>query len=139
MEQDGSFLGKGWGFPPEFHQDSRTVEMVADQADIEESLKILLSTSIGERVLQPLYGCNLRDYQFEPLNNSYLGFVSDMVERAILFFEPRIIVEEIEVTPDTEENIEGKVILSITYRIAQTNTRYNFVYPFYQLEADSSI
>jgi uncharacterized protein len=113
--------------------------MVADQIDIEQSLRILLATSIGERVMQPLYGCNLRDYQFEPVNNTYLGFVRDLIERAILFFEPRIVVEAIEVQADPDEIFEGKVVISITYRITQTNTRHNFVYPFYQREADKRI
>jgi len=113
--------------------------MVLDKTDIEQSLRILLSTSIGERVMQPLYGCNLRDYQFEPLSSTYIGFLTDLVERAILFFEPRIIVENVEVEPDPEEFATGKIIIAITYVIAATNTRYNFVFPFYRNEANTSI
>src|SRR5690349_20903714 len=106
MESENPILGRGWGFPPDFHAESGAVEMVADQTDIEQSLRILLSTSIGERVMQPLYGCNLRDYQFEPMNNTHLGFVRDLIERAILFFEPRIVVETIEVLVEPEEILE---------------------------------
>ena len=56
-----SFLGTGWKFPPEFNNQTGTVEMVSDYTDIKESLDILLSTSLGERVMQPDYGCNLND------------------------------------------------------------------------------
>jgi phage baseplate assembly protein W len=140
MATEGSFLGNGWAFPPAFDKGSRTVQMVAAKEDIEESLHILLSTSIGERVMQPLYGCNLRDYQFEPVNNTYLGFLTDLVARAILFFEPRIVVENIAITEAADAQIlEGKLLISVDYVIAGTNTRNNFVYPFYLREADRSI
>ena len=59
-----SFLGTGWAFPPTFDPVSGTVELVSGEKDINESLNILLSTSIGERVMQPKYGCNMQDYLF---------------------------------------------------------------------------
>lgn len=137
---EASFLGTGWAFPPEFNKASGSVEMAQGDRDIQQSLEILLSTSIGERVMQPLYGCNLRDYQFEPLSNTFLGFLVDLVERAILFFEPRIVVENISITePGDVQVLEGMVLISIDYVIAGTNSRYNYVYPFYLREADRSI
>lgn len=137
---EASFLGTGWAFPPEFNKASGSVEMAQGERDIQQSLEILLSTSIGERVMQPLYGCNLRDYQFEPLSNTFLGFLVDLVERAILFFEPRIVVENISITePGDVQVVEGMVLISIDYVIAGTNSRYNYVYPFYLREADRSI
>ena len=95
-----SFLGTGWAFPPAFDNESGTVNMVSNEEDIRESLNILLSTSLGERVMQPKYGCNLIDYLFEPLSSSMIGFIKDRVENSILFYEPRIIAEKIEVTDD---------------------------------------
>lgn len=137
---EASFLGTGWAFPPEFNKASGSVEMAQGERDIQQSLEILLSTGIGERVMQPLYGCNLRDYQFEPLSNTFLGFLVDLVERAILFFEPRIVVENISITePGDVQVVEGMVLISIDYVIAGTNSRYNYVYPFYLREADRSI
>lgn len=139
MNED-SFLGTGWAFPPEFDKAGGSVEMVQEEEDIRQSLEILLSTSIGERVMQPLYGCNLRDYQFEPVSNTFLGFLVDLVERAILFFEPRIVVEDISITePGDIQMFEGKILISIDYVIAGTNSRYNYVYDFYLREADRSI
>lgn len=140
MTNEDSFLGTGWSFPPAFDRESGSVEMVQEEEDIRQSLEILLSTSIGERVMQPLYGCNLRDYQFEPVSNTFLGFLVDMVERAILFFEPRILVENISITePGDIQLFEGKLLISIDYVIAGTNSRYNYVYDFYLREADRSI
>lgn len=140
MANEDSFLGTGWAFPPQFDKASGTVELVQEEEDIRQSLEILLSTSIGERVMQPLYGCNLRDYQFEPVSNTFLGFLVDMVERAILFFEPRIVVEDISITePGDIQMFEGKILISVDYVIAGTNSRYNYVYDFYLREADKSI
>ena len=90
-----SFLGIGWSFPPTFNPGTGTVELVSNEQDIDQSLNILLSTSLGERVMQPRYGCNLSDYMFESLNSSVIGMIKDRVEQAILFYEPRIIAESI--------------------------------------------
>ena len=101
---ENSFLGRGWPFPPTFTkttnggQASGELVMVEDREDIEQSLRILLSTSLGERVLQPEYGCNLQDYQFESMNASLIGRIRDVVENAILYYEPRIRVLSISIT-----------------------------------------
>ncbi len=131
-----SFLGTGWAFPPAFDNESGTVNMVSNEQDIRESLNILLSTSLGERVMQPKYGCNLTDYLFEPLSSSMIGFIKERVENAILFYEPRIIAEKIEVTDDGSfDLIEGKFIISVEYTIPGTNSRFNYVYDYYKNEA----
>ena len=43
------------------------VATVSNEEDVAQSLNILLATSLGERVMQPEYGCNLNDYMFESL------------------------------------------------------------------------
>lgn len=135
-----SFLGTGWSFPPAFDKAGGTIELVSDVEDIRQSLHLLLSTSLGERVMQPDFGCNLRDYQFEPINNTFLGFLENMVERAILLYEPRIVVERITISePADFELIEGRIQIEVDYLISNTNTRNNFVYDFYLREADGSI
>lgn len=136
MSQFNSFLGTGWSFPPSFDKESGGVKMVADEADINESLNILLSTSLGERVMQPKYGCNLTDYIFDSLSSSMIGFIKDRVENSILFYEPRIIAEKIEVTEDGSfDLLEGKFIISVEYTIPGTNSRFNYVYDYYKNEA----
>lgn len=133
-----SFLGQGWSFPPSFDKEVGSVKMVNDVEDINQSLEILLSTSLGERVMRPNFGCNLKDYQFETLNNGLTGYLKDLVETAILFYEPRINLEQVNITEaDSSELIEGKLKIVVDYRIAETNSRYNFVYDFYLKEANS--
>ena len=58
IDQENNFLGKGWSFPPAFSRGAKTVEMTTQVEDIERSLEILLTTSLGERIMQPRYGCN---------------------------------------------------------------------------------
>jgi uncharacterized protein len=131
-----SFLGTGWSFPPTFDHESGQVGMVSDLVDIEQSLDILLSTSLGERVMVPDYGCNLDDYMFESLNNSLIGLIKHHVENAILFYEPRIIAEKVDVTTaDSFDLIEGRFTITVEYRIPETNSRYNYVYDYYLNEA----
>ena len=131
-----SFLGRGWSFPPVFNRDTGTIEMVSDVDDINQSLGILLSTSLGERVLQPNYGCNLNDYMFESLNSNLIGIIKHHVENAILFYEPRIIANKVEVTAaDSFDLIEGKFTISVEYTIPETNSRFNYVYDYYLNEA----
>ena len=135
-----SFLGTGWAFPPTFDRSSGSVDMVSNVEDINESLNILLSTTLGERVMQPRYGCNLQDYIFESLSSSMIGYLKDRVENSILFYEPRIIAEKIEVSDDGSfDLIEGRFIITIEYTIPGTNSRFNFVYDYYKNEALKSV
>ncbi len=140
MNSNKAYLGSGWSFPPSFDKKGQTVTMVSAEKDIEQSLEILLSTSLGERVMQPNYGCNLKDYQFESMDNSLIGFVKDLVERAILFYEPRIRLEKVDITEaESFELIQGILRITVHYEIEGTNTRYNYVYDFYLREADQGI
>lgn len=135
-----SFLGTGWSFPPSFDYQSGSVELVSNQEDIKQSLNILLSTSLGERVMQPDYGCNLNDYMFDALNNSLIGIIKHHVENSILHYEPRIVVENIEVTPaDSEDLIGGTFTISVEYTIPEINSRFNYVYDYYLNEASGKV
>ena len=131
MAENISFLGTGWSFPPEFSRARRGVKMISDETDIENSLEVLLATRIGERIMQPEYGCNLNEMMFEPLTLSLQTYIRDLVFTAIYYFEPRISPEEVTLTA-TEE--EGLILVSIDYVIRSTNTRHNIVYPFYLQE-----
>ena len=135
-----SFLGTGWSFPPEFNNISNNVEMVSGTEDIDQSLNILLSTALGERVMQPQYGCDLTDYVFETLNSSVIGYLKDRVKNAILFYEHRIRVEQIEISPaDSMDLIGGRFTISLEYSVPGTNSRFNYVYDYYLNEALKSI
>jgi hypothetical protein len=128
-----SFLGTGWGFPPAFSNKTSDVGMLSDVDDIQSSLEILLTTRPGERVMRPDYGCNLDELVFEPLTTTFKTYIKDLISTAILYYEPRIEVNSIELD-DTGE-LEGRILIVIDYTVSSTNTRFNFVYPFYKNEA----
>jgi len=131
-----SFLGRGWSFPPAFSKQTNELLMTADEEDIQKSIEILLSTTIGERFLQPPYGCNLENYVFEPLNATIQASIKITVKDAILLFEPR--VNLLNLTLDTTTFInDGRVDIHIEYEVAGTNTRSNLVYPFYLNESNN--
>ncbi|HZW23877.1 MAG TPA: GPW/gp25 family protein [Gallionella sp.] len=132
MSADQSFLGAGWGFPPEFNRDAGTVRMVHGAEDIDESLRILMATVPKERVMQPAYGCGLKQLVFESINESTLTLIRDAIGRAVLYFEPRVDLEEIEI--DEEQAQEGVLLIKLNYRVRTTNSRANLVFPFYFLQ-----
>lgn len=130
-----SFLGRGWSFPPTFSKQTKEVLLTADEEDIKLSLEILLSTAIGERFLQPTYGCNLQDYVFEPLNATIETSIRLAVRNAVIRFEPRIRL--LGVRLDSSLLPEGRVDIVVEYDVIATNSRYNLVYPFYLNEANN--
>lgn len=134
METNKSFIGRGWGFPPEFNRGTKAVKMLEDEADIKSSLELLLSTRLGERIMVPNYGCNLDELLFKPLNITLKTFVVDLIKTAILYHEPRIEVSKIRIDPTKE--LEGVLLINIDYTIRTTNSRKNMVYPFYKEEGN---
>ena len=128
-----SFLGTGWGFPPSFSNKAAQVGLLTDEDDIQSSLEILLSTRQGERVMRQDYGCNLDEMVFEPLTTTFKTYIKDLISTAILYYEARIEVNKIEID-DTGE-LEGRILILIDYTVRATNSRFNFVFPFYKTEA----
>jgi phage baseplate assembly protein W len=133
MAVNKDFLGTGWGFPPTFSRLNYTVEMVSNDDDIHESLWILFSTRLGERIMVPQYGSGLWRTVFRTMTTTLMSQMKAMVQQAILNWEPRIDVDEIKVQPDA--TIEGLVLINVVYTVRKTNTRSNLVYPFYLTEA----
>lgn len=106
--------------------------MVEGRTDIEQSLIILFHTALGERVLQPRYGCSLKSQVFEPMNAGVLTFIEDLLRTAIVYHEPRIKADRISLEP---KQAAGQLGISIDYEIRGTNSRFNFVYDFYLTES----
>lgn len=127
-----SFLGTGWSFPPRFLDSDNGIQMSKDDDDIAESLYILLSTIPGERIMNPEYGCDLQSQVFQNINNSTKVIIEDLIATAILYFEPR--VRLIAVNVDESGQMSGMVNVSITYEVKGVNSRRNMVYPFYLAE-----
>ncbi|NIJ54699.1 GPW/gp25 family protein [Dyadobacter arcticus] len=142
---DKSFLGTGWGFPPRFQCSIGGVQMLSGEADIlgldetndaiidiQGSIYIIISTRFGERVMQPTFGCSLQPYVFEVMNTPNQAMIEKIVTDALVLHEPRIIVDSV----SSEFSVfDGVLQISVVFRIVTTNTRYNYVYPFYIKEA----
>ncbi|HEV7782664.1 MAG TPA: GPW/gp25 family protein [Chitinophagaceae bacterium] len=137
MNKFNSFLGTGWAFPPSFDKAAGSVNLVSNEEDIRQSLNILLSTTLGERVMQPRYGCNLETHVFNTLNSSVIGYIKDMVQNAILYHEPRILADKIDVA--TVDAFTGQLNILVEYIIPGTNSRFNYVYDYYLKEATQPV
>lgn len=131
MDKDTSFLGTGWSFPPEFSRRG-TVRMVSSDEDIHQSLMIILGTNLGERVMQPSFGCGLKSHVYDNINQSTVTVLKDLIARAILFYEPRVVLDAIDA--DRTHAYEGQLNFRLSYHVISTNARHNIVYPYYLRE-----
>ena len=132
QDQSKAFMGRGWAFPIEFDSGTGAVRMLSDEEDIHNSLDVLFATAVGERIMQPDYGSELDSFVFTPLNKSVITYMKAIISDAILFYEARIITEEIRIEPAKDQ--DGVLEIEVTYRVSATNNRYNYVYPFYKRE-----
>jgi len=129
--KDLNYLGKGWGFPPQITLTDLDVvlTMVSDEEDIEQAIRIILSTQLGERVFRRDFGVDKKDWLFSSISNTFLSMVRDAVEEAIYKNEPRVVPFDITVSQSTIDS--AKIDIEINYLIKETNSRKNLVYPFY--------
>jgi phage baseplate assembly protein W len=125
---DNDFLGRGWSFPVETDA-AGDVELSAGVTDIEESIRLILSTAKGERVMRPEFGCGIHEYTFAAIDTTTLTLVQSTVEDALVEWEPRI--EVLDVDASTDRLDEGRLDIHVDYRVRETNAERNLVYPFY--------
>jgi uncharacterized protein len=128
MEKE-SFLGTGWAFPPTFNSVTATNQMVADEYDIVQSLTILLSTKLKERVMRSDFGCDLSPLMYENITVTLLTKMKGIIENAILMYEPRIDLIEVDFSMSDSNN--GIIDIDVIYKIRATNSRKNYVFPYY--------
>jgi phage baseplate assembly protein W len=128
-----AFLGRGWAFPPSFSAGGAGVEMTSGADDIHQSLRILLGTIPGERVMQETFGCNLDSLVFEEMDQGLVNTLERMIRDAIVDFEPRVDLDGVDVSRSSTE--AATVLISVRYTVRGTNSRYNMVFPFYLMEA----
>ena len=131
MDELKSFLGIGWSFPIAF-DDRNGIKMVSDEEDIRQSISILLNTTPGERVTNPNFGCDLHSRIFKTIDSQNKAIIDDIIRIAISKYEPRIILEELNI--DDSQELDGIILIELKYLIRQVNIRTNMVFPFYKLE-----
>lgn len=107
------------------------LELVEGEDEIRESLVLLFSTRLGERLTNPEFGCAIHDLILDALNTSLKREIEKVIRHAVLLYEPRIDVESVNIEADEPEGI---VFVGMEYLIRKVNTRTNIVYPFYKLE-----
>ena len=129
-----AFLGKGWSFPVAVDV-TGAMATAAYEADIDQSIRIILGTEPGERVMLPTFGCGLRSLMFEPINTTTMSLAQFRVQQALTVWEPRIDNIAVSVTAPSPQL--GQLLIRVTYRVRTTNTFYNLVYPFYLQEGQA--
>lgn len=129
MPDARAFLGRGWSFPVRVHDKDGTIRLSEYEQDIQESIWIILSTSKGERVMRPEFGCGIHDLVFEVINTTTLTAIEEGVREALALFESRIEVQQVKAL--SNGGLDGQLRISIDYEIRGTNNQLNFVYPFY--------
>jgi uncharacterized protein len=120
-------LGRGFAFPLQINTVGGIRESMLAQK-VEESILIILGTQHGERVMRPTFGCNLRSLVFAPNNAATASLARFYVEEGLTTWEPRIVLDEVRAEND---NRNGRLLISIDYRIKSTYESRNLVYPFY--------
>ena len=125
-----AYLGVGWAFP--IKPVGGRLTYVAHEEDIEQAIQIILLTSKGERQMLPSFGAGLRDYVFEPNSAPTHRSIEQSVRQALIDWEPRIILQSVEVTPtDDDPNL---LLIHVDYVVRASNTAFNRVFPLYLLE-----
>ena len=122
-----SDLNTGWGFPPRFYNHGKDVGMVANEDDVRESLEILFSTAMNERLKFPDFGCDLHQFMFEEINRSLVIKIRQMIMDAVDYYEPRVTVQNITVTESEEDS--HILLINIEYTINELNSKQNLIYP----------
>lgn len=122
------FLGKGWRFPARPDPRTGTVSYVTGPEVVRQSIRLILETEPGERIMRPSFGCGLRRYLMKPNNTATRALMQHDVERALLNWEPRIQVREVRVDPGDDPAL---VLIQIAYVHIREGREDNFVYPFY--------
>lgn len=122
------FLGVGWTLPIALDADGRIQPAEYEDA-VRQSIQMILSTSPGERVMRPDFGCSLQDLVFSSNSPNTIGQVISAVQNALIEWEPRIDVLDVTAQPHPQE--PNLLLIDIHYQVRTTNNRFNLVYPFY--------
>ena len=125
-------IGTGWSFPPHFSKAAdggAGVIMHSGTEEIEDSLSVLFSTQLGNRLFRPDFGCSVEDFQFKAVDNATEIRVKRMIEDAVTEFEPRIVLRSLDL--DLSELMEGKLRIDLRYSLKATYAKENIIYPYH--------
>ena len=129
--QAKNFLGSGLNFPLRANARGE-LALVSNEEDVEQAIRIILSTRPGERVMRPTFGCRAHELLFEPASPSTISLLQEYVREALILWEPRIEVLGVDVTLD--EGGVGALLAEIQYTVKATHDTRSIVHPFYIAE-----
>jgi hypothetical protein len=124
------FLGRGWWMPVMLDWRTGRVRAAEYEEDIRQSIRIIVETAQGERVMRPDFGCGIHDLVFGTMDSETLQRVRSTVEDALRRFEARIELVEVNVLED-QSLADGRLQIEVDYRVRRTNQLGNLVFPFY--------
>lgn len=133
VDQTKNFLGSGWKFPPRLDSRGR-IELVHQEQDVEEAIRMILMTRPGERPMRPEFGCRIHELAFDPNDAATAGLARRYVQEALLRWEPRIQVLNVLASPDNRN--PDRLLLDIDYKLITTQDRRNLVFPFYVIPGE---
>lgn len=134
MTNTADFIGRGVMFPMRVDH-AGSIAMSSGVEELDSSIRMVLITAPGERLMRANFGCRIWELMFEPINANTLGLMAVAVREALGQWEPRIDVEAVNVEP--VDGADGKVLINIVYRVRATNDRRNLVYPFYVIPQEA--
>jgi phage baseplate assembly protein W len=123
-----NFYGVGFAFPPSVEPTTGRMNTVGDTAVVEQALRMLLSTTPGERLMRPTWGCDLRRFLFAPNTVATRRLITEEVMRAITLYEDRIDIDGVDVTPDDVEPAQVNIL--VRYRLRRTGAAGALLQPF---------
>jgi phage baseplate assembly protein W len=130
---DNSLIGRGWTFPVG-PGGGGGVALSEGHGEIEESIRIILGTAQGERVMRPTFGCRIHELVFAPTIDETVGLAERYVREALAMWEPRIDVESVRAELNPEDRAAGRMEISVTYTVRDLKDPRTLVYPFYLIE-----
>lgn len=113
-------LGRGFAFPPGIGADGRWA-WSSGVENVHQSIRVILGTERGERVMNPAFGGGLRRFLFQPNTADVHRLIEETVIQALARWEPRIRVESVEVGPDPDEPDAARAV--VRFRVVRTEAR----------------
>lgn len=127
------FIGAGWAFPVGVDARGR-IALARHEVDVEQAIRMIITTPRGQRVMRPTFGCHIHDLLFAPNHEGTAALAARYVSDALGQWEPRIDVVSVNAAPDPDD--ASCLLIEITYRLKTTNDQRSLVFPFYTIPGE---
>jgi phage baseplate assembly protein W len=116
--------------------ENKDLKPIYDANSVLNAIKNIVTTSPGEKLLNPTFGVDLRDYLFETVSETRAFFIGTDLYNGLVDQEPRVSIERIDIVAVSDEqqyeidlniSIPSLNINSISLRGILNNDGYTFV------------